>query len=85
MPRGVTCGEIGTVAKIAATNMRPMTDRGFITETPLARVVQAANNVSGLVMNVNAPLVQKYWPGVCAEKFRSGRLAKDKSVPMKAR
>jgi hypothetical protein len=30
-PRGVTCGEIGIVAKIAAANSRPMTDQAFMT------------------------------------------------------
>jgi hypothetical protein len=29
-PREVTCGEIGTVAKIIAANSRPMTDHVFI-------------------------------------------------------
>jgi len=29
-PRGVTCAEIGIVAKIAAANSRPMTDQAFI-------------------------------------------------------
>jgi hypothetical protein len=29
-PRGVTCAEIGIVAKIAAANSRPMTDHVFI-------------------------------------------------------
>ena len=83
MPRGVTCGEIGTVAKIAATNMRPMTDRGFITETPLTRVVQAANN---LVMNVNATWVQKYPVCVRAEKFmaRSIELAENCPGPRRS-
>ena len=30
MPRDVTCGEIGIVAKIAAANSRPTTDQVFI-------------------------------------------------------
>ena len=32
MPRDVTCGEIGIVAKIAAANSRPMTDQAFMTD-----------------------------------------------------
>jgi hypothetical protein len=86
MPRGVTCGEIGTVAKIAATNMRPMTERGFMIETPLTRVVQAANNVSDLVMNVNATWVQKYPVCVRAEKFmaRSIELAENCPGPRRS-
>jgi hypothetical protein len=31
-PRGVTCAEIGIVAKIAAANSRPMTDQAFMTD-----------------------------------------------------
>jgi hypothetical protein len=31
-PRGVTCAEIGIVAKIAAANSRPVTDQAFMTD-----------------------------------------------------
>ena len=65
---------------IAATNSRPMTDRDFMTETPLTRGLYrrppiGGNRIPDLVMNVvEVNALQKFRPGVCAENQNSAIL-----------
>jgi hypothetical protein len=44
-PRAVTCREIGTVAKIAAANSRPMIDPAFMTVFLLGGALMASSRL----------------------------------------
>src|SRR5215831_19053088 len=45
-PRGVTCGEIGMVARIAAANSRLMTDQVFMTDFPPHEIREPRPNLT---------------------------------------
>src|SRR6476661_3620496 len=51
-PRGVTCAEIGIIAKIAAANSRPMTDQAFMTVSSLRCFAVGDPNIKGTTRRV---------------------------------
>jgi hypothetical protein len=56
-PRGVTCAEIGIVAKIAAANSRPITDQAFMTDF-LPTVSVCDPNMKGTMRRVGQDRVK---------------------------